>query len=102
MNQEQTLVEIEAAFEESKAQRLRSRHILEAARGRYHMELVARREAGEKWTIADIKAMEASSIDSIDYVKQAYLGFIEADSSYRSAKVKWEAAKRDYWDNKGR
>lgn len=96
------LIKSEAAFEESKATRLRAKHQLEAGRGRYHMELVARREAGEKWTIADIKAMEACAIDSVDYVRDLYLKFIEADSVYRAAKVQWEADKREYWDSKGR
>ncbi len=99
-SKEQTLADIESAFENSKAERLKARHVWEAAKGRHHMELVARREAGEKWTIADMKAMESAAIDTVDYVKAAYLGFITADSEYRAAKVKWEAAKRGYWDSK--
>ena len=102
MNPEQTLADIESAFENSKAERLKARHVWEAAKGRHHMELVARREAGEKWTIADMKAMEAAAIDTVGYVKEAYLSFIHADSEYRAAKVKWEAAKREYWDSKGK
>lgn len=99
-DQGQSLVLVESAFEDSKAGRLTARHRWEAAKGRYHMELVARREAGETMTIADMKAMEAAAIDSIEYVKAAYLSFIQADSSYRAAKVKWEDAKRNYWDKK--
>lgn len=101
-NQEKTMLEIESAFEDSKAERLKARHVLEAARGRWHMELVARREAGENWTMADMRAMEAKAIDDVPYVKDAYLNFIKADSQYRHCKVQWEAAKREYWDNKTR
>lgn len=99
-NQEQKLVDKERAFEESKAARLTARHRWEAAKGRFHMELVAKREAGQNWTIADMKAMEASAIDDVHYVKEAYLAFIDADSRYRSAKVAYEDAKRSYWDSK--
>lgn len=96
----QSMVNVEKAFEDSKANRLTSRHKWEAAKGRYHMELIARREAGENITVTDMKAMEATAIDSIDYVKEAYLNFIQADAAYRSAKVSWENAKRNYWDKK--
>lgn len=99
-DQGQSLVAVEMAFEDSKAARMRAKHQWEAAKGRFHMELVAEREAGKTITVADMNAMEAAAIDSVDYVREAYLSFIAADSSYRAAKVKWESAKRAYWDNK--
>lgn len=99
-DQGQSLVDVESAFEDSRAVRMRSKHKLDASKGRYHMELVARREAGVTMTATDMKAMEDASIDSIDYVRDAYMAFIAADSSYRAAKVKWENAKRNYWDQK--
>lgn len=102
MNTEQTLADIEKAYEDSKAERMKGKLRFEAAKGRYHMELVARREAGATLTIADMKALEAASIDSVDYVREAYLSFIETDSNYRSKKVLWEDAKRKYWDGKDR
>jgi hypothetical protein len=96
----QDLVSIEQAFEKSKADRFTAKTRWDAARGRYHGELTARREAGETLTQTDIKALEACAIDDIPYVKAAYLSFINADTDYRQAKVAWESAKRDYWDNK--
>lgn len=99
-NPEQTLADIERAFEDSKANRLITKNAWEAVKGTYHMKLVARREAGETLTIADMKALEACAINDVEEVRTAYLNFIEADSKYRDAKVKWEAAKRSYWDGK--
>jgi hypothetical protein len=99
-NPEQALSDIENAFEESKANRLITKNVWDAAKGRFHMTLIARRESGEKLTIADMEAMEACAINDVDDVRAAYLDFIEADSKYRSAKVKWESAKRKYWDGK--
>lgn len=99
-NKEQTLADIESAFEDSKANRMAAKFAWEAAKGKLHMELVARREAGEKLTISDMKAIEAKAINDVEDVRTSYLDFIESDSKYRSAKVKWEAAKRDYWDKK--
>lgn len=99
-NPEQTLAEIEAVFEDSKATRFITRHKLDAAKGRLHMELVAKREAGTNLTIADMEAIEAAAIDNVDEVRTAWLDFIEADSKYRGAKVRYEAAKRAYWDSK--
>jgi hypothetical protein len=99
-NPEQTLADIEAAFEDSKQNRLISKNAWEAAKGKYHMILIARREAGEKLTVADMRALEATAINDVEEVRTGYLDFIEADSKYRAAKEKWEAAKRDYWDKK--
>src|SRR5688572_9818670 len=99
-DQGQVIANVEADFENSKAARLIARHKWEAAKGKLHMSLVARREAGETLTIADMEAIEAAAIDNVPEVKDAYLAFIEADSKYRDAKVKWEAAKRAYWDGK--
>ena len=100
-NKEQTLSDIEKAFEDSKSSRFQAKTRWESAKGRYHGELVAKREAGHNLTQTDMKALEACAIDSIDYVKAAYMDFIKADTEYRQAKVKWEDAKRSYWDNKG-
>lgn len=99
-NQEQTLADIEAAFEDSKANRLITRHAWDAQKGLLHMKLVARREAGENLTIADMEAIQDAAINNVPEVREAYLEFIEADAKYRAAKVKYEAAKRGYWDQK--
>lgn len=96
----QAIADAESKFENAKAARLIAKHKWDAARGRLHMELVARREAGENLTVSDIKAIEAVSIDNVDYVKAAYLDFIKADSDYRAFKVEFDAATRHYWDNK--
>lgn len=100
MESEQSLVDIESAFETAKADRMKAKVQFEAAKGTLHMRLMARRSAGESLTIADMEAIKAAAIDNDDTVKGYYLKFIEADSNYRSAKVKWEAAKRSYWDSK--
>lgn len=97
---EQTLADIEQLFESAKALRMQSKIRWEVAKGRYHGELVARREAGATMTIADMKALTAIAIDDVEYVKAAYLVFISADTEYRKSKVAWEAAKRNYWDSK--
>lgn len=99
-DQGQQLSDIEAAFEKGKAERYIAKTKFEAAKGLFHMKLVARREAGENLTVSDMKAMEAAAIDTDDLVKQSYLHFIEMDSQYRGLKVTWEDAKRKYWDNK--
>lgn len=99
-NQEQTLADIEKVFEDSKAARFINKNQWEATKGRLHMTLVSRREAGANLTIADMKAIEASAINDNEDVRDAYLSFIQADSKYRDAKVKWESAKRGYWDQK--
>ncbi len=99
-NQEQTLAQIEQRFEDSKEGRLAARTMLEAARGKFHMTLVARREAGEKLTTEDMKALVASAVNDVDYVRAAYLNFVQADTDYRRYKVEWNQAQRDYWDKK--
>lgn len=99
---DQKLVDIEAAFETAKAERLKAKTQFEAAKGLFHMKLMARRSAGENLTIADMQAMEAASVNTDETVKERYLLFIEADSNYRAAKVKWEEAKRVYWEGRGR
>jgi hypothetical protein len=99
-NQEQTLADIEKVFEDSKASRFQTRNAWKSAKGRFHSTLVARREAGHNLTIADMKAMEDAAIDNVDYVREAYLEFIESDSKFRQAKVRFEDAKRKYWDSK--
>lgn len=99
-DQGQEIADAQTKFENSKAARLVAKHRWEANKGRYHCELVARRESGETMTVADMKALEAVAIDNIEYVKAAYLAFINADSDYRSAKVEYERATRNYWDSK--
>lgn len=96
------LTEIENAFEQSKAKRMTAKHQLEAAKGKFHMELMARREAGETITAVDMKAMMAASIDTNKLVNEFYHMFVNADSEYRAAKVNWEAEKRRYWEGRGR
>ncbi len=100
IDQGQEIADAQTRFENSKASRLIAKHRWEANKGRYHCELVARREAGETMTVADMKALEALAIDNIEYVKAAYLAFINADSDYRVAKVDYEKATRNYWDSK--
>lgn len=97
---EPDLVLVEQAFENAKADRLIAKHRWDAAKGKLHMTLVARREAGEKLTIEDMKAIKDSAIDNDPDVRETYLMFITADSAYRSAKVKFDAATREYWDAK--
>lgn len=99
-NKEQTLADIENAFENAKADRMKAKHRWEANKGKYHCQLVARREAGENITVGDMRALEAVAIDDIPFVRSAYLAFIDADSAYRAAKVAKDAAVREYWDSK--
>lgn len=99
-NPEQTLADIEGEYEAAKLTRRQKRDALRAARGRYHAELVLRREAGEKLTIADIQALENVAIDSVDYVRNAYLEFGEAESNFSIKSVALNQATRDYWDSK--
>lgn len=99
-NPEQCLVSVEDTFESAKAARLIAKHRWESAKGKLHMELMARREAGETLTIEDMKAIKAAAIDNVPDVRSAYLAFIAADSDYRGAKVAYEASVRQYWDNK--
>lgn len=99
-NREQTLSDIEASFEASKAERLKSKLRFESAKGRLHMQLVAKRESGVNLTVSDMKAIEAAAIDDDILVKEAYLSFCKADMDYRASKVAFEDAKRRYWDSK--
>lgn len=101
-NPEQSLADIEMAYEKAFAKAKDAGTRLKAARGRYHIELLARREAGEKLTVADIKAYEAVAIDDVDYVKEAYINYTRAHSELLTAKVAKEQGIRDYWDNRGR
>lgn len=99
-NEDPDLVSIEAKFENAKADRLIAKHRWDSAKGKLHMTLVARREAGEKLTIEDMKAIKDSAIDNDPDVRETYLMFISADSEYRAAKVKFDDATRRYWDSK--
>ena len=96
----QDLADSEKIFEESKRARMLAKHKWEAAKGRYHNSLTVRREAGKKLTIADIRALEAVAIEDVDFVRDAYVAFIAADSHYRASKVNYETDKRAYWDGK--
>jgi hypothetical protein len=89
-------------FETAKAERMKARFQFEAAKGKLHMELMARRVAGEELTSSDMKAILADAINSDPTIKDFYLAFIKADSDYRAAKVMYEKEKRAYWDGKGR
>lgn len=100
LRSEDEIVQIEQAFEDSKAKRFKANMEFKAAKGEYHTKLIARREAGEILTIADMKALEDSAINRDPKVQSAYLEFIKADGAYRLAKVEWESAKRAYWDSK--
>lgn len=99
-NQEQTLADIERAFEDASQARDLSETQFAKSKAKYRMGLVARRSAGEKLTVQDMEAMELIAIDDVPEVREAYLEFVASDSKYRDAKVKWEAAKRAYWDGK--
>lgn len=100
MYAEQTLADLESAFLKAKADRFTARRKWEAAKGKYHLELIARREAGEKLTIADMKAMQDVAIDEVQYVKDAYLEFVSVTTRAIQAEVKFNEATREYWDNK--
>lgn len=99
-NPEQTLADIEKAFEDSRQTRILAKNHFARAKARYRMTLVARRAAGERLTIPDMDALEELAIDDVPDVREAYLEYIASDSKYRDAKVRWEDAKRRYWDNK--
>lgn len=101
-SKEQTLADIETAYEKAFAKAKDAGTRLKAARGRYHIELLARREAGEKLTVADIKAYEAVAIDDVDYVRDAYLNYTRAHSELLTAKVAKDQGIRDYWEGRGK
>lgn len=100
MNAEQDLADIESAYETSKHERSRLKTAFEIAKAKYHGELVARRENGETLTVGDMRALEMVALDDNESIRSAYLSFMKSDTIYRQAKVRWEAAKRDYWDRK--
>ena len=99
-NLEQTVADLERIFEEAKADRNGKDLAFKKASARYRMGLVARKKAGEKLTVQDMDAMEILAIDDVIEVRDAYLASVAADSHYRDAKVKFEEAKRNYWDQK--
>ena len=100
INSEQDLVNIESAFETAKAERFKAKTQFDAAKGNFHMRLMARRSAGENLTISDMEAMKNDAINTDELLKTVYLRFIEVDGVYRMAKVKWDSAKREYWDSR--
>jgi hypothetical protein len=101
-NPEQSLADIEKEFEEAKGARHNAVTMLNAARGKKHMELMAKREAGQNLTQSDIKAMIDASIDTEEFMRERYMEFVKADSHYRHCKVKFDEAVRDYWSRKGK
>jgi hypothetical protein len=64
------------------------------------MKLMARREAGETLTQNDMDAIVAASIENDEFMRERYMEFIKADSHYRNMKVDYDAAVRDYWENR--
>ncbi len=99
-NPEQTVADFERVFEDAKVARNKANLDFDKAKARYRMKLVARKKAGEKLTIPDIDAMEILAIDDVPEVKEAYLAAVKADSHYRDSKIKFEDAKRGYWDGR--
>jgi hypothetical protein len=99
-NLEQDVADAEKAFEYSKQNRMKAKNNFDAAKGLYHGTLVIRREAGEKLTTVDMKALEDQAITEVSYVQSAYVEFIASDSDYRAKKIKYNTSVRKYWDNK--
>lgn len=99
-NPEQTLVDIEMASKQAQEARRIAYRAFRAARGRYHLELKAKRDAGANITIADMRAYEDAAIDSIDYVREAYLALNEASVKADQAEIALSEATRNYWDKK--
>jgi ABC-type sugar transport system ATPase subunit len=62
--------------------------------------LMARRADGERLTVQDMDALIMIALDDVDYVKDAYMDFVAADTACGRAKVNYEAGKRAYWDGK--
>lgn len=99
-NREQTLADIEQVYEDAKTALRVAKDRLEANRGHYHTQLVARREAGENLTVSDIRALEKTAIDDIPSVRSAYLDFIDKQTAFGISRVTKDSATRSYWDNK--
>lgn len=97
----QELSEIEKAFEMARVARLRARARLDAAKGRYHTELTARRTAGKILTQSDMKALEDMAINDVDYVKAAFEAYINSETDYGTTQVAWDHAEREYWESRG-
>lgn len=99
-NREQTLADIEQAYETAKTQWRISKDRLEANKAHYHMQLVARRESGETLRVSDIRAMEKAAIDDVPEIRAAYLDLNDKTIALGKSKVARDQATRDYWDNK--
>lgn len=100
MNPEQTLADIEKAHDEAKEARRMAYRAFRAAKGRYHIELMARRSGGEIMTVADMKAYEDAAIDLVPYVKESYLALNEANIKEDQMKRALNEATRDYWQQR--
>ncbi len=99
-NREQTLADIEQDYETAKTSLRVSKDRLDASKGRYHTQLVARRESGEILTVSDIRALEKTAIDDIPEIRACYLDFIDKQTIFGIKKVAKDSATRAYWDNK--
>ncbi len=97
----QGLAEIEGDHEKAKVARIAAKARWDAARGRYHTELTAKRTLGKTLTQSDMRALEDMAIDDVDYVKAAYLAYINSETDYGTTKVAWDHAEREYWESRG-
>lgn len=97
-NPEQSLADIEMSHKKAQEARRIAYRAFRAARGRYHLELKAKRDAGANITQADFKAYEDAAIDSVDYVREAYLALNEANVKADQAEIVLNEATRKYWD----
>lgn len=96
----QALSDAEKAYLEAKDARFEARRKWDAAKGRYHLTLIAEREAGRKLTIADMKALGKVAIDEVPYVREAYLAFVAAKNDENIKQGRFNDANRYYWDKK--
>ena len=99
-NTEKLYFDIETDFENAKARRRESFVSYETAKAKFWVILIARRNAGENMTSPDMKALVQAAHDDEGEIQKTYLAFVHDDHLYRSSKVKYEEAKRQYWDNK--
>jgi len=100
LRDEAELVAIELTSKQATRERDYAEDRLKLARGRYHLELIARRKAGEQLTIADMKAMEDCAIEDIPDVKAAYLNLMEKEAEADIKSIRWGSAEREYWDSR--
>jgi hypothetical protein len=98
-------VDLEAAqerFEKAKDDKAEAKANYEAELGKYHMTLIARRDAGETLTAADMKALVKAAIHTEKHIQEAWIKYLRVQTEHRLAKLAWDKAYRAYWDGKDR